>query len=312
MLKNVFSKEPAENLLAVPSTLCVLPLSGTCEISAAGLIGSGMTGFEPPVNEVWSVEGQHVERGETEHVFWSKTPDIICAALTLDLDVASPIEAIVDDAYTRLVTLMVKQGYPCPMRFWNYLPEINRGEGDNEIYKRFCTGRLNAFKALNIYPDQFPAASALGHHAKGAVIFAFAGKAPVANFNNNQQVNAYEYPRCYGLSSPSFARASAVTLASHNYLFVSGTASIIGHETVAQGDLPAQLEITISNIEYLLEYSNPSKASLQTMKVYLRHREHFNEAKSWLSNRFPDTPIIYTHADVCRENLLVEIECFCR
>lgn len=317
MLKNTFSELSVEELLANPSTLCVLPLTGECAAKTPGVISTGLTGFHSkPLYEVWSLDDQFAERGQTEQISWSKTLSVLCAALWLELPMASAneegvIESLVESGYLELLNFLSEQGYRHAFRFWNYLPNINKGEGDSECYKRFCTGRLRAFSQSSMTPDQFPAASALGHHGDGAVIFALAGKYPAENYNNNHQINAYDYPRRYGVSSPSFARASAISFDGGDYLFISGTASIIGHETVAHGDLYGQLGTTLSNINYLLQHRNPRQTTLKTMKVYLRHRDHYAATKQLLEQRFADVDIIYTYADVCREDLLVEIECFC-
>lgn len=321
MLKNTFSELPVDALLAIPSTLCVLPLSGECAPKAPGVIGTGLTGFHStPLNEVWSVD-QPVARGQSEQIFWSKTDSLLCVALWIclspegfseeNLKAQSSLESHIEHGYTQLLDFLSDQGYRHPLRFWNYLPQINQGEGDAECYKRFCAGRLQAFSQSNMAPAEFPAASALGHHGRGAVIFALAGHSPAQNFNNNHQINAYDYPRRYGASSPSFARASAVSLEGEHYLFISGTASIIGHETVAHGDLEGQLDTTLSNIQYLLAHRNPHQTALKTMKVYLRHRDFYTPTQRMLEQRFAEVDIIYTHADVCRSDLMVEIECFC-
>lgn len=317
MLINEFSTAPVSQLLADPATLCVLPLSGTTNPIQPSLIHTGLAGFEPSeLNEVWRIEGQTVERGSEDNVHWSKTPDVICAAIGFSMAEHSNIEDLVASAYTELLSHLQQFGYQQPFRFWNYLPSINVGEGDSEVYKRFCTGRLAAFDALNIADCGFPAASALGHHTQDAVVFAFAAKTPASHFSNDKQVDAYQYPRQYGLTSPSFARASAIDISDKPCLFVSGTASIRGHQTIAEGDLQGQLTTTAANIDHLIntitrENAHLSDLSLKTMKVYLRHPHHLSQTREWLGLRYPQVQFVYTHADVCRANLLVEIECYC-
>lgn len=313
MLNNTFSSESITQLLADPSTLCVLPLSGQCQASQLGVIETGLTGFSAiPIQEVWQVNGQTVERGLCGAVHWAKVSDLVCVSRWLDSDASSSLESIVELAYQELLDFLQSEGFPHLVRCWNYLPGINVGEQDAEVYKRFCTGRLSAFQLSGMGVDVFPSASALGHHAQGGVIFAFASKVKPQHFANTRQVNAYEYPREYGLSSPSFARATSITIANQHYLFISGTASIIGHQTMAPGDLAKQLTTTIANIEHLLQTSNPHGAELRTMKVYLRHQEHFQLTEEWLRSRYPSVLIILALADICRMNLLVEIECFCQ
>ena len=311
MLNQSFSSVPATELLSREDTLAVIPLVNQCEPFEAGLIAGGIEDAScGSVNEVWTVSGQ-VSRGQTEQCYWSKTSDVICIARWLSKDDCKQIERSTQLAYEAILAELAAQGYPYPFRFWNYLPAINKGDGDDELYKKFCTGRLNAFEKAGIQADAFPAASALGHHTSGAVFYVFASASKPLHFKNEKQINAYEYPRQYGISSPSFARATALTLAQSHYLFISGTASIIGHKTVEIGDLEGQLEVTSKNIEHLLATANPQQCTLATFKVYVRHPDHVARSKDWLSQRYPNVDAVFTVADICRRDLLIEIECFC-
>ena len=312
MINNYLSSIPASDLLAQAETLVVMPYRGFCSYRAPGMADAGMGLFNgEDVNEVWSV-GEPVSRGWSNNVHWSQTDNVIFAAHWLTKEDCLQIEGSVSDAYISILSLLKDKGFVYPFRFWNYLPNINIGDGDAEVYKRFCTGRLRAFDSMNIDESDFPSASALGHHGQGGVIYVLASNEKPQHFMNSQQINAYEYPREYGLSSPSFARATAVNLGGQPLLFISGTASILGHKTVAAGDLNRQLEVTADNIEYLLKNKNPAGVSLATLKVYIRHPEHYELAKQWLAERYPGIAILITHADICRADLLVEIECFCR
>ncbi len=311
MLTHSFSSTPVADLLARKDTLAVIPLVKNCEPFETGIIPTGIEdAYCQTMNEVWSVSAD-VSRGKTGRCYWSKTSDLICIAYWLTKDECVQIEATTKKAYESMLTLLADQGFPHPFRFWNYLPGINVGQGDEELYKKFCTGRLQAFEKLDITPDAFPSASALGHHTDGAVFYVFASAVKPEHFKNENQVNAYDYPRQYGISSPSFARATAITLQRSPLLFISGTASIIGHKTVEAGNLERQLEVTMSNIEHLLMNANPENKTLSTFKVYVRHPHHVERTKDWLAHHYPDVDAVFTIADICRSDLLVEIECFC-
>ena len=312
MLNHSFSSIPSTELLIKESTLAVIPLIEKCEPSDLGVIQSGIN--EPStheINEVWSVDGI-VSRGRSEASYWSKTSDLICVAHWLTEADCENIEQSTNAAYLSIFSVLREHGFAYPFRFWNYLPGINNGNGDGEVYKRFCTGRLKAFETLNIEPESFPAASALGHHAQGAVIYVFASSIKPQHFKNKKQVDAYNYPRQYGISSPSFARATALKLAATPYLFISGTASIVGHKTIEAGSLDRQLAVTSENIEHLLATANPDNRALSTFKVYVRHSHHIARTKEWLNQHYPNVDTVITVADICRKDLLVEIECFCQ
>ena len=98
-------------------------------------------------------------------------------------------------------------------------------------------------------------------------------------------------------------------------LFVSGTASIVGHETIHAGDVSAQTGETMVNINALVDEANrlagAKRYSLDALKfkVYVRQPADLPAIERTLSTTLgPSTSIVYLQADVCREDLLVEIE----
>ena len=229
------------------------------------------------------------------------------APLSLDDD----FEQVTETAYNELLSFIEASPHVNLVRFWNYIPHINHGAGDGENYKRFCTGRLRAFTAHNMQDEQFPAASAVGHYLDGITVYALTSSEQPVYHANPRQVDAFNYPRQYGPSSPSFARACTIELADQRLCFISGTASILGHDTVHKDDLRLQLYTTNDNILYLLQETGFDANSIQTLRVYLRHPNDYQECRTIVEELFPNTTAIYTHADICRSDLLVEIECFC-
>jgi chorismate lyase/3-hydroxybenzoate synthase len=96
---------------------------------------------------------------------------------------------------------------------------------------------------------------------------------------------------------------------------VSGTASIVGHETIHLGDVAAQTRETMVNIGALLDEANRIAGSARysaadlKLKVYVRRPEDLPAIKAALSLTLSAaTHILYLQADVCRGDLLVEIE----
>jgi chorismate lyase/3-hydroxybenzoate synthase len=214
-------------------------------------------------------------------------------------------------AYDELLTVLTTSPLATPIRFWNYVPAINKGEGDKENYKRFCSGRLAAFTKHGIEDADFPAASAVGHHQSGLTLCSLSANAQTQHHANPRQVDAFEYPRQYGPASPSFARATTLTIGTTRLCFISGTASILGHSSVHQGDLRLQLHTTNDNILYLLEETGFHADHIQTARIYLRHRSDLDECKEIIERSYPQIELVFAEADICRRDLLVEIECFC-
>ena len=177
--------------------------------------------------------------------------------------------------------------------------------------KHFCTGRLQAFSEHGYGDLQFPAASAVGHYGQGITVYALTAASSADHHANPRQVDAFKYPRQYGPSSPSFARATTLGIAGQRLCFISGTASILGHSSVHRGDLKLQLYTTNDNILYLLKETGFERDDVRTLRVYLRHQEDYQACREIVDELFPKATILYTHADICRADLLVEIECFC-
>jgi chorismate lyase/3-hydroxybenzoate synthase len=221
--------------------------------------------------------------------------------------VEGDLEALTARLYRELLTLTAEFGYPYLWRMWNCLPWINRAQHGLERYKRFCRARADAFAA--VYGPRFEprlcASTAVGSHDGGALVLHFlAGREPGSHHENPRQVSAYRYPLEYGPRSPSFARA---TLVGGGTLLVSGTASIVGHRTVHAGEAATQLAETVRNVRALLG-TGDREARVTAVKTYLRDPELLPLVAGKLARELPGAAASFVHADVCREDLLLEIE----
>jgi len=222
--------------------------------------------------------------------------------------------------YDDLFELIKACGYPHILRTWNVIEDINRDQGGLERYRQFCLGRHEAFQRHR--PDltgRYPAASAIGSTAGGLNVYFIAAKVPGTPIENPNQVSAFHYPVQYGPRSPSFSRALAKAWADGEgraNLFISGTASISGHETRHVGNLAAQIDQTLENLETLVaeagrktgigfDLRNPDSL----MKAYVRRPEDFAQVRDAVTARLGDAVgVLYLRADICREALLVEID----
>ena len=100
--------------------------------------------------------------------------------------------------------------------------------------------------------------------------------------------------------------------------FISGTASITASETRHLCDIRAQTMQTLDNIEALIAADNfgshglagfgATLADLALARVYIKRREDYPVARQICEARLGELPAIYAVGDVCRPELLVEIE----
>ncbi|MHB1249661.1 MAG: chorismate transformation enzyme, FkbO/Hyg5 family [Polaromonas sp.] len=229
----------------------------------------------------------------------------------------TPLQQATESAYRQILGLIDTLHFPYLFRFWNYMADIN-GQGDGlERYRQFNLGRQSAFLAhgRDVVLGNVPAACALGF-SQGPLVIAFlAGRAAPRAIENPRQISAGQYPRQYGPRSPTFARANLVRLNQSEVLFVSGTASIVGHATLHPGDVVAQTRETLNNIETVLAEANrvacQARFSLADLlcKVYVRHPADLGRIQAELALRVGGSlRAVYLQADVCRQDLLIEIE----
>lgn len=240
----------------------------------------------------------------------------------IELDERTGLAAGTEQAYRQLFDLLEQSGTPHLWRVWQYLPAINAADRNTglERYRLFNQGRAAAFVAAGCdIAASAPAACALGCEATGRGRLAFlAADTPPVPIENPRQVSAYHYPPEYGPRSPIFARAAVARGQNHDWLFISGTASITGHTTRHVGDIRAQTDETLANLEAVRLEANARRGDgLQPfafgpqalLRVYIRHPRDLDAVRerltAWLAE---PVKAVFLQADICRSELLVEIE----
>jgi enamine deaminase RidA (YjgF/YER057c/UK114 family) len=229
----------------------------------------------------------------------------------------SSLELATLRAYTEIFAALDTTGYAQLVRIWNYVPSINEDAVEGERYWQFNRARQESF-LLRQRPivDTVPAGSALGTPTGSPlVIYFLASRVAMRAIENPRQVSAYYYPSKYGPKSPTFSRAALLTEPAGQTLLVSGTASIVGHESVHTDDVAAQTRETITNIKILITEANRLGGNRYhatdnlAYKVYVRNPEHLSTIEAELLPAVGHrATVTYLHADVCRRDLLVEIE----
>jgi chorismate lyase/3-hydroxybenzoate synthase len=261
-----------------------------------------------PALEIWRVSGR-VIHGRDGDVAWAGDGDYAFAALEVDEAAHGGIANAARHAYSSLAQWSRRGTTPHFLRIWNYLDAINDGAGDAERYRLFCAGRAagmdDAFAA-------YPAATAIGLRDGRRVlqIYALTARAPGHAVENPRQVNAWRYPRQYGPAAPGFARAMLAPSAEAQ-LYISGTAAIVGHVSHHPEDLAAQLDETLANLHSLLAAARCAAplGARSPLKVYVRHPDDIAVVHRLLRSRLGDTvPLLLLQGDICRRELLLEIE----
>ncbi len=265
------------------------------------------------VFEVWT-SAQTVVREDAGELETARDDDIVFGCLQTSLD--RPLDAASFLAYCRIFDFIDSRGYGHLLRVWNYFPRINADADGLERYVRFNAGRHEAFAANGrVIGMDAPAACALGSRGANLVVYFLAAKQAGQQVENPRQTSAYHYPVQYGPRSPIFARAMLMQTPGKPLLFVSGTASIVGHETLHSGNAPAQARETVANILAVIaqaqvagfDYSSAHANLL--LKAYLRLPDDLTVVRNCLIRAFgPAVNALYLQADICRADLLLEVE----
>jgi enamine deaminase RidA (YjgF/YER057c/UK114 family) len=275
----------------------------------------------PRFGERW-VSALPVSSGESEGIRWRRSGDVLYGVLERDEALfageagRTPLQAASEDAYRSIFRLLEAQELPQLWRLWNYMADINGESHGLERYRQFNIGRQDAFLEFNRRATgNVPAACALGL-AGGPLSIAFmAGVAPAVPVENPRQMSAYHYPAEYGPRSPTFSRAALVYPPDQEILFISGTASIVGHSTVHPGDVAAQCRESLANITAVVAEANRLARAGDYMpdeldyRIYLRRAADQPLVAATLAPLLSAaTHLVYVEADVCRSDLLLEIE----
>jgi enamine deaminase RidA (YjgF/YER057c/UK114 family) len=218
------------------------------------------------------------------------------------------------------------------LRTWIYQGHLLMPEKDTQRYKELNRARTDYFgetQFLKEYlPEKYtgavyPASTGIGADDFDVVISAVALDTKrkdviVVPLENPNQTSAFDYGAEYSPQSPKFSRAMAVAAGKECIIFVSGTASITDSESRHIEDPVKQTEQTLDNIAALIDGGNLNKhgiagitcglGNLECARVYVKHTSELEVIRQVCDRRLPEVPTIYTVADVCRPELLVEIE----
>ncbi len=216
------------------------------------------------------------------------------------------------------------------VRQWNFVGNILDVKDELQNYQIFNEVRsenFNKYRTIHSYP----AATGIGMKFGGIRLECYAIKSEnnlkIIAVDNPEQIRPYDYGqkvlRGRPLDGkkikqpPQFERAVHLSNLRSATLFVSGTASIVGQDTIGIDDVEKQTVVTIENISRLTDTTrighltgNPDEdtGNLILLRVYVKRQEDFSKVRTICDKYFPGVTANYIEADVCRDNLLVEIE----
>ncbi len=225
--------------------------------------------------------------------------------------------------FDKAINSLLKNGFSIEhiSRFWLFIDGIL---DDNEgKYQIINLARKKSFEKYKVY--QYPASTGIGSRNQIGCVSVLACKKKCGDtftpFENRVQTNAYQYPENKSEIPPLFARAISLQSRNNQLISISGTASIIGSDSLYENDIERQTLCTIQNISLLINPEHervhiskikPGNLKLEgvcSYNVYIKRQEDYKAVQLLCETYFPkEIPATYTIADVCRGELLVEIE----
>jgi enamine deaminase RidA (YjgF/YER057c/UK114 family) len=223
-------------------------------------------------------------------------------------------------AFERMAAVLRKEGltFGHVVRQWNYIEDI---VGLRTVRGKRCQNyqAFNDVRTLSYgrsgFPTGYPAATGIGQAAGGVILefmaLAGPGDVKIVPLSNPRQVDAHRYSggvlvgspieEMPEKTSPKFERAKLMARERSGLVYVSGTAAVLGQRSVGRGDVEGQTRTTARNIAALVDH-------LSYLRAYVKRASDIPKVRRVCERAFGPIPALYVRADVCRDELLVELE----
>ena len=253
-----------------------------------------------------------------------------CAGLMGDPDDSVHDSSV--KAFEKALSILSQEGLQIHhiVRQWNYIEQIAqvpKTNGKQQNYQIFNDVRAHYYMKGD-FRNGYPAATGIGMDTGGVIVDFMAlsesEQVRIHPIANPGQIDAHRYSEqvlegpSAGKCTPKFERAKMVVIDGiHYYFYVSGTASILGERTMHIEDVEKQTSTTIDNIENLFSAENQESMGVRFdmgdvrfshLRVYVKRMEDVPAVRRVCESRLRCNSILYLESDVCREELLVEIE----
>jgi enamine deaminase RidA (YjgF/YER057c/UK114 family) len=250
------------------------------------------------------------------------------------------------ELFQRIATVFQEEGFRASdiVRQWNYIGHITETENGMQHYQAFNEARARFYKSSDDWHERgYPAATGIGMSIQGLIISLIAsiGTTPevrILPIDNPLQVAAHHYSQAklvgdeqqeratissgmkdtaisIPLATPKFERGKILLNQQSGLCYVSGTAAIRGEESMHSLNAELQTRQTIENINFLISEENLRPVGITdfvttfvSLRVYFKNKEDAEVIQAEVEKQWAGIPVVYMQADICRKELLVEIE----
>ena len=257
---------------------------------------------EVPVKHRLAPHHMLVERGNLSHL-WSTR--LCCGARAA----SAPEEVHTLDIFHSLIETLERQGGTLEancVRTWLYMKDVD------VFYRGMVNSRRELFNHHGLTEDTHYIASTgiqgcCEHQFDLVAMDAYSiiGLKP----SQTSYLNDFERLCATKDYNVTFERGTRIAFADRAHHFISGTASIDKYgNTVHLGDVMAQLDLALINVEALLRSGEASLSDMMYLIVYLRDASDQARVRRALEERLPGLPLVVVEGAVCRPEWLIEVE----
>lgn len=273
--------------------------------------------------EVMSVTESDLQRSVFHEDYIRIDDEILSGGLHTTL--SQGIDAQAEIIFARMSEILRAEGVEINdiVRQWNYIERITHMDTNGQHYQLFNDARSSFYNKCH-WSNGYPAATGIGTQAGGVVVVFDAIKSSEqcsTPIDNPLQISAHAYSQQVLINSidthkttPKFERARHID-GNEPIIHISGTAAIRGEASCEQ-DIVGQTALTMENIDFLTSVENqeangvkqPHEMEYAISRIYIKHRNNLQQVSEWMAEHYPTTPALYLWADICRDELLIEIE----
>lgn len=226
------------------------------------------------------------------------------------------------DIFAAIENILATEGFsPSDIyRQWNYIENITVKNDGSQNYQEFNDAR-SIFYGSCKWNNGYPAATGIGTARGGVMIELYAIKGETAinkPIDNPMQVAAHSYSQkvldgtvvkeLQERTTPKFERARLLG----NTIYISGTAAIKGECSNRTENTVEQAAETMEIMNRLIATDNipavNNGAQYDLLRVYVKRECDIPATSEYMQQHYPTVPKHYSVADICRPELLIEIE----
>ena len=276
----------------------------------SGILSNGLVQYnEKDIFEIWQIN-QPTTSENFNNIFVSKSKNYMHGSIIIDLKKSfEDNQLTIIQSYKDFFSIAEKNNMRI-IKIWHYFPQLlKKYDNKKTNYALLCESREVVYKKY-FKNQNYPAATAIGISGNKILMYFLASSCDkYETIENKRQVSSYMYPQDIFQEKPMFSRAVSFFDIDDGKekIFISGTASIKGYKSMHALDLKSQFDEALRNYQTFIKVEN-NKTNIS--RIYVSKLQ--NKDVPWIIDKLDKTfgtnNYVLLKGDICREELLIELE----